>query len=334
MDPEALTPPTAPLQSNPSKQPPIPPLVEPLQREWAPHPDFRSEPATPAEETFRHSGWQSRHRQVYRAFSRLHLPATRMDRFAECGAGLWIGVDANDGDLVLSCNRCHDRWCVPCGTERARVVSDQLAIAMEGKFSRFITLTRRANHTPLVEQLNSLYACFNRLRERSFWKHNITGGAYFCEVKIGERSGLWHVHLHLIVVGHFVDQKALSSEWLAVTQDSSIVDVRAVTGNDHVARYVSKYVTKPADASVFAVDDHLDELIIALRGRRLCGTFGCWSKLKLTGDDELPRVIVQRRSLANLLADVHARDPDAQQLWRACVLRWPGLAVLERSDSG
>lgn len=330
---EQMTDPTGPLNSNPSKQPPIPPLVEGLPRAYAPHPDFRSEPSTPEEETFRHSGWQSRRRLVWSAFQRIHLPATRLDRFAECGAGVWLGTDATTGELCMTCNRCHDRWCIPCGTERARVISDQLAIAMDGKECRFVTLTRRANHTPLRDQLDSLFACFNRLRERSFWKSCVHGGAYFTEVKIGERSGLWHVHLHLIVVGHFIDQRALSSEWLAVTQDSSIVDVRAVPQVDHVARYVTKYVTKPADASVFASPDRLDEMIIALRGRRLCGCFGSWSKLKLNGDEEPPRQIVQRRHLLTLLSEVRRGDPEAYAIWRSALLRWPSLAVFQRGAS-
>lgn len=305
-------------------------MVVALERAWAPHPDFRSTPATAEEESFRHSGWQDRRRQVWASMQRIHLPTSRLDRFAECGAALFVGVASDTGDLVLQCNRCRDRWCVPCGVENARRISDALCIAMDAKKCRFVTLTRRHNSTPLRDQLDSLFACFNRLRERSFWEHTVTGGAYFVEAKVSEKTGQWHVHLHLIVTGHFLPQKALSAEWMAVTQDSSIVDVRSIEGSEHVARYVTKYVTKPADASVFACAEKLDEMIVALRGRRLCGTFGVWSKVKLTDDGELPRHIVQQRSLANLLADVRSGDADATSLWRSVVLRWPGLALFDR----
>lgn len=326
--------PPAPLHWNPSKQSGAQQLEPQLDRAYAPHPDFRSRPSTQEEEHFRHSGWAARRRLIWAALQRLHLPTSRLDRFAECGAGVFIGIDAGSGEMCLTCNRCRDRWCIPCGTENARRISDALVIAMDARRCRFITLTRRHTSTPLKDQLASLHACFRRLRDRGWWRSCVEGGAYFTELKLSDKTGQWHVHLHLITTGSYVDQKRLSEEWLAVTQDSSIVDVRMVADGEHVARYVCKYVTKPADASVYAQPARLDEMITALRGAKLCGTWGTWRGVQLTDDTEPPRQIVEQRALSNLLADVRRGDPDAYSLWRSALLRWPSLACFDRTPDG
>jgi hypothetical protein len=325
---------TGPTSLEPSKQSPTLPLVDRIERADHCHPDFRSQPSIHEEEHFRHSSWHVRRRKIYKGMTRCHLSGTRLDRFAECGANLWVGVDADSGELKLQCDRCHDRWCVPCGAESSARMGEQLWLAMDGKQCRFLTLTRRHNSTPLTDQLDSLYACFNRLRERAFWKATVKGGAFFVECKLNEKTRAWHLHMHLIVTGDFIPQKALSKEWLAVTQDSSIVDVRTIPNFENLARYVTKYVTKPMDSAVYDDEERMDEMIIAMRGRRLCSTFGTWRKLKLNGDEEPSKPLKQKRHLASLLYDVRQGDAAAYALWRAVVLRWPGLAVFAggRSD--
>jgi len=146
---------------------------------------------------------------------------------------------------------------------------------------RFITLTRRHSHAPLADQIDALYEAFNKLRRRSAWKKNINGGAAFLEIKVSERTGLWHPHLHIIATGKYFPAHELSREWLAVTMDSSVVDIRAVTDAGHVAAYVTKYVTKPMSITLLQHPDKLDEALVAMRGRRLAMTFGTWRGIKL-----------------------------------------------------
>jgi len=147
---------------------------------------------------------------------------------------------------------------------------------MENREVRFVTLTLRHSRTPLEDQLDRLYRSFNVLRRRKFWLAHVDGGAAFCETKVSEKDGLWHPHLHLVVVGSYMDQRTLSQEWLAVTGDSSVVDISRVRDEKTVGFYITKYVSKPLDSSLFTDESLLQEAIVALSGRRLCMTFGSW----------------------------------------------------------
>jgi hypothetical protein len=128
------------------------------------------------------------------------------------------------------------------------------------------------------------------------------------ELKVGERDGLWHAHLHCLVNGSFIDQRTLSTEWHSVTGDSSIVDVRAVPDAGHAARYVAKYATKPADASVYKSQDHLDEMICSLSKRRLCLTWGTWRGVDLDAPIEDNHEWSKRQPIAMLVANAKLGD--------------------------
>jgi hypothetical protein len=212
---------------------------------------------------------------------RLHKPNAALMRFAECGAALQAAVRDDRREVKMMCDKCRNRCCVACGVERSAIIAENLAQFMEPADARFCTLTLRHSHSKLSDQLTRLYGCFAALRRREWWKSHVKGGAAFCEIKLSDKTGLWHVHLHLIIHGSYLPQKELSREWLAVTGDSSIVDIRAISDHLHVARYVTKYVTKPIDTSIFGNPDKLDEAISSLHGRRLCLTFGTWRGSRL-----------------------------------------------------
>lgn len=239
------------------------------------HPDFVIEPATVEETSFRHSGWAGRRREVWAAMKRAGTSGGSLQAFAECGSGCWVQHSASRGVFRLSCNCCKSRWCVPCGVARAakmrRSVKAQL---QQWERVRFVTLTLRHSNTPLKDQIDRLQASFNLLRKRRVWLDSVDGAAAFVEVKVSEKDGLWHVHAHVLCVGKWIDQRALSREWHAITGDSSIVDVQLARSERDIAGYVTKYVTKPLDGTVFSDRDRLDEAIAALRGRRLCNGSG------------------------------------------------------------
>ena len=244
------------------------------------HPDFVIERLTRTEREFRHSGWAVQRRKVFEGLVRTGCRGQSLQAFVECGSGCWVQHSGSRSRYRLVCNCCRSRWCVPCGVARAArlraSVGDQLK---QWERVRFITLTLRARDCPLADQIDRLQACFRELKKRPEWKSNVDGCAAFLEVKIGQKSGLWHVHLHCLAVGRWIDQRDLSRAWLAVTGDSSIVDVKLAKSTNGVAAYVTKYVTKPLDSSVLASPDRLDEAIVALRGRRLCNGSGTLRKI-------------------------------------------------------
>lgn len=277
---------------------------------------------TADEERFRHESWASKRLRTFDSLCRLNVNARRLERFANCGACLHMQKDATAGGVRFVSDKCHDRCCVPCGGEKSARIVENLCQHMEAKDMRLVTLTQRHNNTSLSDQVDRLYRNFNALRRRVWWLDNVKGGAAFMEVKVSDGDGRWHVHLHLLCEGNFIDQRVLSTEWLAVTGDSSIVHVTRVKDFGHVGRYVVKYVTKPLDSTCFADTDKLDEAVQSLKGRRLCYTWGRWRGFRLLDIEDDGHTWTSIGSPFTLFARIRANEPgaaaDAAALLRLC----------------
>jgi hypothetical protein len=298
-----------------------------LPASWYGDSSFDLCPASAEETSFRHGGWSPRRRKVWDALLRTHASQHRLQAFKYCGASLWVQKSLAGDDLRLVANYCHDRFCVPCQTGRAANIAKQIEAIIRDRSPRFLTLTLRASPTPLNDQIDRLYREFAALRRRAAWRSKVVGGAAFLEVKIGERSGLWHPHLHVLIEGTYFDQRALSREWHSVTGDSSIVDIRAIDRAEDRARYVTKYVTKPADASVFAVQALLDEFMLAMKGRRLMFTFGTWTKIKLQPDPDEAGEWTNVGGVDALMNRARDGDEEAQRWISAVARKYPGFAA-------
>lgn len=235
----------------------------------------------PEEEAFRHSSWSARRAKVFEAMVRLHASDRKQERFVNCGANMWLELRDDGRAARLRCEKCRDRCCVPCGAERAALIVENLVQHTEGRNMRLVTFGLRHSKTSLASQIDRLYRSFAEMRRRAFWAGHVTGGAAFLEVKLSKYDNLWHPHLHVLVEGEYMPQKPLSRLWHEVTGDSSIVHITKISDLGHACRYVTKYVTKPLDSSVFCSDEVLDEAINGLRGRRLCLTFGAWRGFRL-----------------------------------------------------
>lgn len=296
-----------------------------LVGDYSVHPEFAIEPITSQETTFRHSGWTHRRRLIWQSFFRVRTNGAVMDKFKNCGSGLWLKMNAEGTDMKLSANCCHNRWCIPCQTARAARISARVEDLIKKETTRFMTLTLRHSKTPLIDQIRRLYHSFNLLRRRSFWNDHVTGGSAFLEIKLSDRDGLWHVHLHCLITGTWMPQKELSFEWHAVTGDSSIVDIRPIDTADGRARYVTKYVTKPADQSVFANTDKLDEMVVSLKGRRLCFTFGSWRGEKLDDIPEDDSCWHSVGPLDSIRREAGEGVESSVRLWEAACRKWPQL---------
>lgn len=103
------------------------------------------------------------------------------------------------------------------------------------------------------------------------------GGVFSYETKKGARSGLWHPHLHAIWwCLEPPDARKISEEWLALTGDSFIVDVRPLKSrevqNSLVAGFIEvfKYALKFSDMSI---EDTFHAFTV-LQRKRLIGSFG------------------------------------------------------------
>lgn len=238
--------------------------------QWLPPPE------SDVERCFRHSGWLGNRIKVQDAFDRCGISNARKIRFSACGSACVVERSPSEKRLRVRACYCHDRWCLPCGRSRSGVICSNVKKLVEGKETRFITLTLRHSQGPLNEQLKRLLTCFRNLRQGKLWKSQVDGGCCFLELKRSKNGRSWHPHLHIICEGRYIAQSTLSTNWLSVTGDSSIVDIRFVRDNASVVQYVAKYASKPMDHSLFEREEWIDEALLAMRGKRLCTTFGSW----------------------------------------------------------
>uniref|UniRef100_UPI003B022B5E hypothetical protein n=1 Tax=Actinobacillus pleuropneumoniae TaxID=715 RepID=UPI003B022B5E len=103
-------------------------------------------------------------------------------------------------------------------------------------------------------------------------------GVYSIEIKRGKNSGLWHPHVHFVILCdqlNEIDVKKLSDEWMGITGDSFIVDCRSFYSAEPDCMIdgfleIFKYALKFSDMSL-EDNFHAYEL---LNKQRLIGNFG------------------------------------------------------------
>lgn len=167
-----------------------------------------------------------------------------------------------------------------------------------------VTVTIK-NGDDLSERFRHLHANMGRMTQarRSYLRGKgphvemakALAGVASYEFKRGKRSGLWHPHCHAIwLCREAPDQQKLSREWLDLTGDSYIVDVRPLSQTEPVSGFleVFKYAVKFSD---LPVADNWQGWK-ALASRRLVFSFGQFRGIdvpdELTDEalDELPYV--------------------------------------------
>ena len=231
---------------------------------------------------FRHSGWQHNRSLVRSALQRRDVPKARLERWDNCGSNAWVVRDVEDRSrLAVVASYCHDRFCRPCANQRSRTIVGNLLPLLSKKPHRFITLTLKSGNLTLTEMVDKLYRCFRRLRSSKLCKRRLRGGVAFLELKWVKVTEHWHPHLHVICEGTFIPQDQLAAAWKKVTGDSYIVDIRFVADRNQVAKYVTKYASKPLSGTFLNRPEQLDDAINVLQGRRLFTTFGTWRGWRL-----------------------------------------------------
>jgi len=232
---------------------------------------------------FRHSGWHAHRVRVWQSLCRTAASSTRRCAFRDCGRHCYVLRSLKDPSKhVLAFSACHDRLCVPCANGRSKSIANAVAVRLHNATCRFLTLTLRSAGEPLAPLLDRLYDAFSRLKRTRFWRKRVGGGVAFLEVTRNPNTGFWHPHLHVLTHGTYIDQPQLQALWHRLTKTSHIVDIRLVRCPDHAIRYVCKYASKPCDPKLSHNPSTLDELTVALQGRRMVISFGDWADLKLT----------------------------------------------------
>lgn len=261
---------------------------------------------------FRHTGWAHDRRRVYDSLRRTGQSGNRLHAFCECGKHAYVFQSLQDPDCyTLGGSTCHDRFCLPCGRERSRIIAGNVKTRIAAKPARFISLTLQSTTEPLAELLAKLTRDFTALRRSALWRKRVTGGVAFLEVKWFESTQRWHPHLHCLVQGRYVPRQDLSKLWHKITGTSMVIDIRIVEDERQCTHYICKYASKPLDRTVIVSPPRLDEAIVALKGKRLCMTFGTWRGYKLTEAPESGEW-VQLGTLSEIIARAEDGNQEAQ----------------------
>lgn len=273
---------------------------------------------TDAETTFRHSGWLVRRRCTADALAATGSTPATLHRFENCGAAAWIMQDVADPNRCrIQCERCRSRWCEACGRERRSLVQMNLSKNLPKARLRFLTLTLKSNDDAPGDAIKRLYACFRKLRNRSKIKPHIRGGIAFLELTYSPERRQFHPHLHVIFEGDYINFKLLRQEWLSVTGDSFIIDIRPIHRPEVAIGYVAKYASKAIGSSIWRDPTAFAEVIRGMQGVRTLFTFGTWKGFKLLKAPESDTEWKTLGRLDDIVKRAATGDAEASQILRA-----------------
>lgn len=274
--------------------------------------------------SFRHSGWLARRARILATLKRAERPPPRVVRFCLCGSVAWVlRTTADPIQYRTVQNRCRDRWCTPCATEKRRVVVANIATRLDGRSLRLLTLTLKSSDLPLSCQITRILKSFAKLRRRREICRSFHGGLYFLEITYNAATHQWHPHLHVLFEGTYIAHDVLRRLWLEITGDSYIVDIRAFGNSKLAAGYVAKYATKAIASNVFDDDDRLLEAMEALHGRRTFQTFGKFTDMALSLSPETDDEWLTVGSLWSIILAARDGDPNAKAI----------IAALKRTNA-
>jgi len=104
---------------------------------------------------------------------------------------------------LVGANLCTHRMCHHCSRLRSRKlagrVRDEVDELRIGGITRYALLTLTYRDTDVLEgTIDRCWKDFRTLRNRVLWR-SVLGSVATIEIKRGERSGLWHPHLHVLI---------------------------------------------------------------------------------------------------------------------------------------
>lgn len=229
------------------------------------------------------------------AYAQIYQHPSDGPRFAldNCRRHAYFAMDRVSGDVKVMTDSCRQRWCPMCASQKANFAKDSVQSWIESLDSpRFLTLTLKHCEDPLLPQIEFLQDAFRRLRYRAWWKKRVFGGVWFLQVHRSSEDGCWHPHLHILLDGKYLEQGKLSDLWDLVTWGSTVVYMTRIHDPEDSAKYVARYSARPARfvkkkkgsqevECVVPLADRV-EMIEALKGKRLSGTFGTAKCITLT----------------------------------------------------
>lgn len=229
-----------------------------------------------------------------------HLQAVR-DGLIECGNYLHFRhYPSRSQTRLFNANFCKKHlFCPLCAIRRAsKSLSSYLerykAIrAQNPNLTPYMVTLTVKNGDDLIERYNHLTKSLSTLvknRRRALTSKNSRHTTEFKKIQAAvgsfeftNKGNGWHPHVHIIAMlndGETIDQAKLSQEWLKVTKDSFIVDVRPIGDKDDPIKgfvEVFKYALKFSDLSY----EQQIHAALSLTKRRLLFSLGLFRGVKV-----------------------------------------------------
>ena len=197
-----------------------------------------------------------------------------LNKWDACRDHAWFARHKDTGEVRVFSSACRLRWCSLCSNARRGYITHTVAEWLtKSRYPKFLTVTLKHSDAPLAHQVKCLYDYFRKFRKVKFVKKSAVGGIWFFQIKRSKKSGQWHPHIHCVVEGSYMKQRALSEIWSRITFGSKVVDIRPIRNIEKGANEVARYASTPADLSTTDPSDFV-ELFDSLHGRRSCGTWG------------------------------------------------------------
>lgn len=229
---------------------------------------------------------------------------SRAIRVFECGSFLEFSVGSASSKL-FSANFCKDRLCPMCNWRRSLKIFSQVSSVMdvlekEGYQFLFLTLTvRNCSGDELPDVVQTIYDGWRNLyHENKVFKKSVVGTFRSLEVTRNHNTGLFHPHLHVILVcrpdyfkgNNYINHKKWVELWqFACGLDySPVVHIEKIKDNGKgvsgAAAEVAKYAVKASDlfagGDLEEISQYVSSFLNSLSGRRLCGFTGVFAKVR------------------------------------------------------
>jgi hypothetical protein len=256
--------------------------------------------------------------KVYEAIDELEF-THKAASFAGCRTSAWFVRHNVTGEIRVASSKCKMRWCPLCIKSRRYVIT-LAAVNWLADLDRpkFLTLTLKHSNAPLADQIKNLYQLFRDFRRRPWTKKRLKGGIWFFQIKRSKESGQWHPHIHILLDSKFIPKEELSQKWLETTKSSRIIDIRAIHDKRKAAEYVARYAAAPCRLVDYSLDDAV-EIVRAMHGLRIVGTFGTAKGCKLTAQKPDDADAWERLDDWKTIELERLRDYRASQIWMAWV---------------
>jgi hypothetical protein len=237
--------------------------------------------------------------------------------FIGCRSSAWFVRHNVTGEIRVASSKCKLRWCPLCIKSRRYVITlAAINWLKELDKPKFLTLTLKHSNAPLKEQITALYHYFKEFRRRPWIKKRLHGGIWFFQIKRSEESGQWHPHIHVLLDAKYTPKEALSQKWLECTKSSKIIDIRAIHDKKKAAEYVARYAAAPCRLVDYSLSDAV-EIVRAMHGLRIVGTFGTAKGIKLTAQKPDDADAWERLESFDAIALGRWSEPECKEIWLA-----------------